>query len=62
MIDEGPFESIYKCVHIDRIYQFEHLLLHIDNHNADGPLLFQNFPEFSHFRHLGGGEGHLILW
>ena len=22
-----------------------------------GPLIFQNFPEFSHFRHLGGRGG-----
>ena len=27
MIDNGLSKLIYKCVHIDRIYQFEELLI-----------------------------------
>ena len=27
MIDYWPFKLIYKCVHIDPMYQFEHLLI-----------------------------------
>ena len=35
MINYGPIKLINKRVHIDRIYQFEHLLL-IENYDTHG--------------------------